>query len=122
MTRMVKLFGAGVVALLLSSGAIAADSSMVTPAQVAAATTAADHEAIAKEYDAEAATAEAAAKKHEAMVQSYEVAARSPKNTLAGSMVQHCRNLVKDYQSAAADYKALAAEHRKMAEECCHSH
>jgi uncharacterized protein (UPF0333 family) len=88
----------------------------VTEAQVAAAKTPADHEAIAKSYEAEAATAEVTASKHEAMARTYR-AAGGPKKTSTNSMVRHCERLVKAYTDAAADYRALAAEHRSVAKD-----
>ncbi len=117
MKRLVTILSAMAVALMLTGGASAVAGESVTAAQIASAKTPAEHEAIAKQYDAEAVAAEAQAKEHESMVQSYEVAAHGPKNQMARSMVGHCKNLVKDYKAAAASYRALAAEHRKMAAE-----
>lgn len=88
----------------------------VTEDQIAAARTPADHEAIAKAYEADAATAEATAGKHEAMARTYR-SAGGPKKTGTSSMVRHCERLVKNYTEAAADYRALAAEHRSMAKD-----
>ena len=88
----------------------------VTEAQIAAAKTPADHEAIAKSYDADAAAAQAEASKHEAMARAYGTAG-GPKKTGPNSMVRHCERLVKSYTDAAADYRALAAEHRRMAQD-----
>ena len=88
----------------------------VTEAQIAAAKTPADHEAIAKSYDADAAAAQAEASKHEAMARAYH-SAGGPKKTGPNSMVRHCERLVKSYTDAAADYQALAAEHRSMAQD-----
>ena len=81
----------------------------------AAATTPADHEAIAKAFEEDAATADAKAKEHEAMARTYRSAGGPKSNT--NSMVRHCKRLVKDYTDAAADYRALAAEHRGMAKD-----
>jgi hypothetical protein len=88
----------------------------VTEAQIVAARTPADHEAIAKSYDADAAAAEAAASKHKAMARAYQ-SVGGPKKTGPNSMVRHCERLVKTYTDAAADYRALAAEHRSMAQD-----
>jgi len=96
---------------------VAAPGAEVTPAQIIAAHSPAEHEAIAKQYEAEAVAAEAQAKEHEAMVQSYRVAAKGTKGEMAKSMVAHCEALVREYQDAATSYKALAADHRKMATE-----
>ena len=84
----------------------------VTEAQIAAAKTPADHEAIAKAYEADAATADAKAKEHEAMARTYRSTGGPKANT--NSMVRHCERLVKNYTDAGADYRALAAEHRGM--------
>ena len=109
------LFAAMAAALALCltvPGVAAAD---VTEAQIAAAKTPADHEAIAKAYDAEAATATAKAKSHEEMGRMYQVGGAPKAN--APAMVGHCERLVKNYSAAAAEYRALAAEHRKFATE-----
>ena len=90
-------------------------SADVTDAQIAAAKTPAEHEAIAKAYDADAAAADAKAKEHEEMAKAYRSAGGPKMET--NSMVHHCDGLVKEYKAAAADYRALAAEHRKMAAE-----
>jgi hypothetical protein len=104
---------AAVVALCLASPLPAAAE--VTEAQIAAATTPADHEAIAKSYEADAVTAEAKAKEHEAMARKYR-SIGGPKSTANSSpMVRHCQRLVKSYTDAAADYRALAAGHHSMA-------
>ena len=87
----------------------------VTEAQIAAAKTPADHEAIAKAYDADAAAAEAKAKEHQTMARAYH-SAGGTKST-GNAMVRHCDRLVKEYTDAAADYRALAAEHRNMAKD-----
>ena len=86
----------------------------VTEAQVAAAKTPADHEAIAKAYDAEAAAAEAKAKAHEGMARTYRAGGGTPKANPT-AMVGHCDRLMKSYSAAAVEYRALAAEHRKLA-------
>jgi hypothetical protein len=104
---------AAVVALCLATPLPAAAE--VTEAQIAAARTPADHEAIAKAFEEDAATADAKAKEHEAMALTYRSAGGPKSNT--NSMVRHCKRLVKDYTDAAADYRALAAEHRGMAKD-----
>jgi hypothetical protein len=89
----------------------------VTEAQIAAAKTPADHEAIAKLYEADAVTAEAKAKEHDTMARKYR-SIGGPKSTANSSpMVRHCQRLVKSYTDAAADYRALAAEHHSMAKD-----
>jgi hypothetical protein len=102
---------AAILALCLANPLPAAAE--VTEAQIAAARTAADHQAIANMYEADAAVAEKKAKEHEAMARAYRSAGGSKANP--ASMAQHCGRLVKDYTNVAADYRALAAEHRSMA-------
>jgi len=60
-----QLFAAMAAALTLFLAIPGSATADVTEAQIAAAKTPADHEAIAKAYDAEAAAAEAKAKAHE---------------------------------------------------------
>lgn len=83
----------------------------VTEAQIAAARTPADHEAIAARYDAEAKAADAMAANHEAMAKAYKAA--GAKGTQ--SMASHCNRLVTQYREAAVEYRSLATEHRVMA-------
>jgi hypothetical protein len=97
--------------LLAVPGPATAD---VTEAQIAAAKTPADHEAIAKAYEAEAAAADAKAKAHETMARTYRAGGGAPKASSA-AMVGHCDRLMKDYSAAAVEYRGLAAEHRKLA-------
>ena len=76
MKRLVMMLSAGTVALMLSSGAWASGAEHVDSAQIAAAKTPADHEAIAKSYDAEAVAADAKATAHESMAKTYRPAVR----------------------------------------------
>lgn len=87
-----------------------AQAADVTEAQIAAAKTPADHEAIAAQYDAEAKAADEMAANHESMGKSYKAAGF--KGTQ--SMAAHCNRLVTKYQDAAKEYRGLAAEHRAM--------
>ena len=109
-----QLFAALATALTLFVAVPGSATADVTEAQVAAAKTPADHEAIAKAYDAEAATAEAKAKAHEGMARTYGAGGGAPKASSA-AMVGHCDRLMKEYSAAAVEYRALAAEHRKLA-------
>jgi len=115
MTTQKNLIAVLAAALVLGVAVPTIVTADVTEAQIAAAKTAADHEAIAKAYESDAAAAEASAREHETMVQAYKVAARAPKGESAKAMVTHCEGLVKAYRSAATEYRALAAEHRKLA-------
>ena len=109
-----QLFAAMATALTLFLAVPGSATADVTEAQIAAAKTPADHEAIAKAYDAEAAAAEAKAKAHQTMARTYRAGGGAPKASSA-SMVGHCDRLMKDYRAAAVEYRALAAEHRKLA-------
>ena len=104
---------AAAVAAVLSFGAYAGESG-VTPDQIAAAETPAQHEAIASAFEQEAARLEAKAKEHERMAQAYRSAA-SKKGMNEASMRAHCAKLARQYADAAAENRALAKEHRSMA-------
>lgn len=121
MKRFVMMVSAGVAAMMLSGSVLAAGPDAVTPAQIAAAKTAADHEAIAKAYDDEANRLEAMAKEHEQMAQSYRAMTTGSKGADPAAMAAHCTKLVKEYQAAAKQNKDLAAAHRQMAKDCCKS-
>ena len=113
MNRFVAIMSAGAVAILLSGGAMAAEP-VVTPAQISAATTAADHEAIATAYDKEATTLEAKATQHEQMAKAYS-SAESKKGMDSASMHAHCAKLARQYSEAASENRELAKQHRAMA-------
>lgn len=117
MKHLVSLLSAGVVALLLSSGAWASGEHHVDAAQIAAAKTPADHEAIAKAYDTEAAEADKKAAAHESMAKTYRLGG-SPKGDHA-AMGAHCEKLVNQYRTVADENRQLAALHRQMAKDCC---
>jgi uncharacterized membrane protein (DUF2068 family) len=93
----------------LSSGFATPAGDMVTPAQIAAAKSPADHESIARAYEAEAASYDKKVELHKAMQKSYGVL-KSMQSTGA-----HCDKLATNFESAAQEYRALAAEHRAMA-------
>jgi uncharacterized membrane protein YeaQ/YmgE (transglycosylase-associated protein family) len=80
---------------------------------VANAKTAADHEAIAKKYDAMAAEEKSRAAMHAKMGQNY----KSMGGAAIGKyhMDAHCESIVKNANATAADYESMAAAHRQMA-------
>jgi hypothetical protein len=80
-------------------------------AQIAAAKTPADHEAIADEYAKQAAEAEANAVRHDKMAESYKGLGKMG----AYHQDQHCRTLAVKYREEAKDLKELAAAHRAEA-------
>ena len=76
MSRSTALIGSFVLAIGLMSVAFAGDSPPVTAAQIAAASSAADHEAIAKAFDDQAADLEAKADWHHTMANAYRTAGK----------------------------------------------
>lgn len=85
----------------------------VTPERLAAASTAADHEAIASAYDAEATAAERRAAEHRSRSRAY--ASRNVRTMWNSAMARHCTKLAELATAQAREYRALAAEHRRMA-------
>lgn len=86
---------------------------------IANAETKADHERIAKYFDAEATKYEAEAKDHGELAPFYQ---RNPDPALSkhpGSprSFEHCDNLAKSLKEAAENARQLAADHRGMANE-----
>ena len=78
--------------------------------------TAADHEAIASYYDAEAAAAKKKAAEHQQMGESYKAQGSAiGKGLGASSMPQHCETLTKSFEQEAAQYQAMAKVHRDLA-------
>lgn len=118
MNRLINLLGAGLVGLMLSGGAWAAGETAVNAAQIEAAKTPADHEAIAASYDDEATRLEATAKEHDRMANAYRSAATKKGPDMA-AMRAHCLKLAKQYADAAQENRALAAAHRAMVKDCC---
>ena len=84
--------------------------------KVQTAKTAADHEAIASYYDAQAADALQKAAMHQKMGESYKGAATSSgKGSGVSAMPQHCEALTKTYNAEAEHYKAMAQTERELA-------
>ena len=96
---------------LIGAGTVVAGEA-VSEAQIEAARTSEQHEAIARAYDEEAVAAEQRAESHAKMAKTYRLAySKTPR----ASMATHCSQLEKDFRNAAGEYRKLAAEHRKMA-------
>jgi hypothetical protein len=112
MNRFVSIVGAGALAIMMSGGAYAADQG-VTAAQIEAAKTPADHEAIAAAFEQEASRLEELAKEHEKMADTYRPAS-SKKHVASASMRAHCLSLATKYKEAARENRDLAKEHRQM--------
>ena len=77
-------------------------------AMVESAKTPADHEALAKMYDEQAAKASAQAAEHAKMAKSYRNVQRLSQSAT------HCERLADYYKSAAEDYKGLAITEREQ--------
>lgn len=108
--KVYALMSTGILALAIFTSLSVAGSPSVEPAQVAAAKTANDHEAIAKEYEAEAAELDRKVEMHEQMLATYKSNGKLP------GPAKHCAALVKDLKAAAQEDRNLAAEHHKLAE------
>lgn len=80
-------------------------------AKIAAAKTAADHQALADYFTSQAATAAHNVSLHEAMMTAYhQVSGKS-----AEAWTTHCKNLIHTYKQQEKDYTALADEQAKLA-------
>ena len=99
-----------VLALAFSTTISAAGSTAFGPAQIAAAKTAADHEALAKAYEDEASELDRKVELHKSMGTTYK-AGKS-----ASVVGNHCVRIATDFKAAAQEYRALAAEHHKLAQ------
>ena len=88
--------------------AVTAGATEVDPAAIAAASTPADHQALAAGYEQQAADARAHARHHTAMGKNYQ----SDKWRVLG---EHCEQLAKLYEAQAKEYDALAAAHAAAA-------
>ena len=86
---------------------------------IANAETKAEHERIAKHFDAEAAKYEAEAKEHGELAQLYQRNTSPTPTKYPGSMqtFNHCDSLSMSLQKAAEEARALAADHRGMEKE-----
>ena len=87
--------------------------------QVQAAKSAADHEALAAEYDRQAAAARASAAEHKKMAAAYRgvPAMATGKGTGVSAMPQHCEALVASYEKQAETLAAMAATERELAKQ-----
>lgn len=96
--------------------------------QVAAARTAADHEALADRYERDAAMAKARAQDHRALSQSYQSGVQYPQSpwidrvgpasssaTGMPPMPQHCEALAERADADARTYTEMAEQHRALA-------
>lgn len=84
---------------------------------IASATSPADHERIAKHYEAKAVDLENEAREHQELAAEYR---RNPtghetKHPMSGQTAGHCELFARKFAEAAKDARQLAADHRSMA-------
>ena len=100
---------------LLRASAVFAGEQDDMATMIAKAKTAADHEAIAAQYDKQAAEAKKEADRHRKMEKSYTVGTSAGGKVTPTPLPQHCAALAKHYDSIAQEDTTLAAAHRDMA-------
>ncbi len=113
MKRSALMLSVGVAAFALSGGISPANAAVPDAATIAAAKTPADHEAIAKAYEDEAASLEKLAARHKDLGQTYGQPGGKP---WQAAQAKHCDSVATELAAAAKNERALAAEHRKMAQ------
>ncbi len=83
--------------------------------QIESARSRADHEALATNYDKQAAAARATAAEHRQLARTYQ--ASPPITRGGGSMSVHCNSIASSFEGIAAQFEGMAAGHRQMAGE-----
>ena len=81
---------------------------------VETAQTAADHEAVAKRFEAEAAELDKQAQYHERLAKHYHAGMGAGPKGNAQTLATHCDNLVKNFEASAADAREMAQLHRDI--------
>ena len=82
---------------------------------IASAKTPAEHERIARYYQAQASDDLAHAKEHQAMIAAYKANPTLSTNKNQASTIGHCQHFVAQLQAQAANSQNLAAQHDQMA-------
>jgi len=113
MKRTTKMMVTAVVALGSTFAAFTASAAPPDAATVTAAKTPADHEAIAKAYEDEAASFEKMAAMHKNLGETY--TSQAGGKSVHAAQAKHCGSVATDLESAAKEERALAAEHHKLA-------
>ncbi len=113
MRKNASLFVVATLGLLGATMILAATEPVVTPATIASAKTAADHEAIARTYEDEAARLESEAATQAELAKIYG-SFTSPK-LYSAAMEKQCKELARDLKASAEVNKKLAALHRRIA-------
>lgn len=83
---------------------------------VETAQTKADHEAVAKRFEEEAAQFDKKAAEHQRLADQYHKGMGVGPKTNAASLANHCDNLVKNLKASAADAREMANLHRAVAQ------
>ncbi len=117
MRPLIMLLSASLAALALSGGLWASDAHMLDPAWVGAAKTPAEHEAVAKAYDAEALGFEKKAAMHKNLAEVYGAPGGKP---WQAQQAKHCDSVAASLTTAAQEDRALAAEQVSCADQGCH--
>ncbi len=115
--RTIKPFlTAGLAALVLTAppAVYSAPESPASAAQIEAAKTPAEHEAIAKLFEDEAASLTKKSEMHGDMAKTFAAPGGKP---YMAALAKHCAALQKDYKAAARQNSELAAIHHRMAKE-----
>ena len=111
-----KLIAAGVLSALLVGAAgvsaVRAESHGDMAAQVAAAKTPADHEALAASYTKMAEETKAEIATHEKMLAAYR---KILTDKTLGTFENHCNTIIAGLKKQATEYEAMAAAHRDLA-------
>jgi hypothetical protein len=81
---------------------------------VETAQTAADHEAVAKRFEAEAAEFDKQAQEHERLAKRYRKGVGAGPEGNADSLARHCDNLVQNLKASAKDAREMAQLHRDI--------
>jgi hypothetical protein len=108
--------------ILVGPTAVRALDAADLPAAIENAKTAADHEAIAAHYEAQAKAARTEAERHRSMGAIYKkhsahTAGKATRTALDKTMPPHCDELATSYEAAAKQYDAMAAAEREAASE-----
>jgi hypothetical protein len=104
-------------AALCLPGRTPAQPAPAMDAMITGAKTAADHEALAAQYDRSAADAKAKAAEHVKMGAAYkgQAAVTGGKVAAASAMPEHCEKLAKSFEEQAQMYTSMAAGERELA-------
>lgn len=116
--RILATLTAALLAAGALSNAVAAESPDVSlEHQVEMAQTQADHQAVAKRFEDEAAQLEKQAGEHERLAKRYRGGIGVGPKTNAASLASHCDSMVKNLRASATDAREMARLHRDVAKQ-----